>query len=218
VNLPALFLATGVVTVIGMVLLWLLSLALRDASIVDPFWGTGFTIVAWTAFTVAGDRGAHDLLLAVLVTIWGSRLSGYLLWRSRGKAEDYRYQAFRRRWGSRFWFVSLFRVFLLQGALLWVVSLPVQVAMLAPGRIGVLTMIGTAIWGVGLALESIGDWQLARFKADAHNRGEVMDRGLWRYTRHPNYFGGERTSASGGGSSSLPSTGQGPHGQRSGPC
>jgi steroid 5-alpha reductase family enzyme len=121
--------------------------------------------------------------------------------------------------------VSLFTVFLLQGALLWIVSLPVQVAMLAPGRVGVLTMIGTAIWGVGLVLESIGDWQLARFKADADNRGEVMDRGLWRYTRHPNYFGGERigsppsaTSACGGGSSSLPSTGQGSHGRRSGPC
>jgi steroid 5-alpha reductase family enzyme len=189
VNLPELFLITGAVIVATMVLLWLASLALRNASIVDPFWGTGFTIVAWTAFIVAGDRGNHDLVLAMLVTIWGTRLSGYLLWRSLGKEEDYRYQAFRRRWGSRFWIVSLITVFLLQGMLLWIVSLPVQVAMLAPGAVGVLTGDGIAIWATGLAFETIGDWQLARFKADPANKGKVMDRGLWRYTRHPNYFG-----------------------------
>lgn len=188
-NLPELFLITGAVTVATMVLLWLVSLALRNASIVDPFWGTGFTIVAWTAFITAGDRGTHDLVLAMLVTIWGTRLSGYLLWRSIGKEEDYRYQAFRRRWGSRFWIVSLFTVFLLQGALLWIVSLPVQVAMLAPGEIGMLTGAGIAIWATGLAFETIGDWQLARFKEDPANKGKVMDRGLWRFTRHPNYFG-----------------------------
>lgn len=188
-NLPELLLTTAVVTTVAMVVVWLASLALHDASIVDPFWGTGFTIVAWTAFFAAGHRGAHDLLLALLVTVWGTRLSGYLLWRSRGKEEDYRYQAFRRRWGSRFWIVSLFTVFLLQGVLLWIVSLPVQVAMIAPGNIGVLTAIGIVLWGIGISFETIGDWQLARFKADPDNRGKVMDRGLWRYTRHPNYFG-----------------------------
>ncbi|MEX1208181.1 MAG: DUF1295 domain-containing protein [Acidimicrobiia bacterium] len=188
-NLPEALLITGVVTAIALVVVWLASLALHNASIVDPFWGTGFTIVAWTAFIVAGDRGAHDLLLALLVTIWGTRLSGYLLWRSIGKEEDYRYQAFRRRWGSRFGIVSLFTVFLLQGVLLWIVSLPVQVAMLAPGEIGLLSAIGIVVWGIGLSFEAIGDWQLARFKANPDNRGQVMDRGMWRYTRHPNYFG-----------------------------
>ena len=188
-SLPETLLITGLVAVVAMVAVWLASLALHNASIVDPFWGTGFTIVAWTAFIVAGDPGAHDMLLALLVTIWGTRLSGYLLWRNVGKQEDYRYQAFRRRWGSRFWIVSLFTVFLLQGALLWIVSLPVQVAMLAPGEIGPLSTLGMVVWGIGISFEAIGDWQLARFKANPDNRGHVMDRGLWRFTRHPNYFG-----------------------------
>ena len=188
-SLPDLLLATGLVITGSMVALWLVSLAVRDASIVDPFWGTGFTIVTWTAVAVVGDWSAHDLVLAALVSVWGSRLSLYLLWRNLGKDEDYRYQAMRRHWGTRFWIISLGTVFLLQGVLVWLVSLPVQVAVLAPGDPGVLTAAGIVIWLVGLTFETVGDAQLARFKADPANAGKVMDRGLWRYTRHPNYFG-----------------------------
>ena len=188
-SLPELLLITGAVIGAVMALLWLVSLAVRDASIVDPFWGTAFTIVTWTAAALVGSWDAHDLILAGMVTVWGSRLSVYLLWRSRGKEEDYRYQAFRDHWGSRFWIVSLGTVFLLQGLLVWVVSLPVQVAILAPGDLGLITATGLAIWCIGLGFETVGDAQLARFKADPANAGKVMDRGLWRYTRHPNYFG-----------------------------
>jgi len=189
VSLPDLLLVTGVVIAAAMVVMWVISLVVRDASIVDPFWGTGFTIVAWTAVVAVGEWDAHDLVLAGLVTVWGSRLSIYLLWRSRGKDEDFRYQAMRRRWGARFWIVSLGTVFLFQGLLVLVVSLPVQVAVLAPGDIGIFTVAGIVIWLVGLTFETVGDAQLARFKADPDNSGKVMDRGLWRYTRHPNYFG-----------------------------
>lgn len=181
----------------SMALLWLVSLAGRDASIVDIFWGPGFMLVAWAVFAWVG---AHDLpdggearrwLLVSLVTVWGLRLGGYLARRNHGKGEDFRYAAMREKAGGRFWIVSLFKVFLLQGALMWVVSLPVQAGQLAarPDGIGPLAIAGAAVWAVGLFFEAVGDAQLARFKADPANRSRVMDRGLWRYTRHPNYFG-----------------------------
>ena len=181
----------------AMLLLWLVSLVLRDASIVDIFWGPGFVLTAWAVFVWVG---AHDLpaggearrvLLASLVTIWGLRLGIYLGVRNLGKGEDYRYVAMREKAGGRFWIISLGQVFLLQGLLMWVVSLPVQGGQLpsTPDGLGPLAVAGAAVWAVGLFFEAAGDWQLARFKADPANRGRVMDRGLWRYTRHPNYFG-----------------------------
>jgi steroid 5-alpha reductase family enzyme len=181
----------------AMVLLWLASLAAGDASIVDVFWGPGFVLVAWavfawvTAHDLPDGGEAHRLLLASLVTVWGMRLGIYLGIRNLGKGEDYRYVAMREKAGTPFWLVSLGKVFLLQGLLMWVVSLPVQGGQLpsTPNGVGPLAFAGAAVWAVGLFCESVGDWQLARFKADPANRGRVMDRGLWRYTRHPNYFG-----------------------------
>lgn len=171
--------------------LWAVSLALRDTSIVDVFWGTGFVFVAWTAYALADASQDRALLLALLVTAWGLRLTAHLAHRNLGKGEDYRYAEMRRRHGEAWPLRSLFVVFWLQGALIWVVSLPVQVAMAdpTPAGLGLLDWIGTAVWAVGLTFEAVGDWQLSRFKADPANRGKVMDRGLWRYTRHPNYFG-----------------------------
>jgi len=170
-------------------LLWGVSLIFKDASIVDPFWGSSFVLITWVAYAVADDVGARQTLLAVLVTIWGLRLSLFLAIRNLGHGEDYRYQAMRRRWGKRFWLISLGTVFALQALLSWIVSLPVQVAMVEASEPGLLAWIGVAVWATGLFFETVGDWQLARFKADPDNAGGVMDRGLWRYTRHPNYFG-----------------------------
>ncbi len=170
---------------------WLVSLVVRDASIVDIVWGLAFVVIAVTV-GVAGDGApARRALLAVLVGIWGLRLSGYLAWRNLGHGEDYRYRAMRARYGPRFGLISLVVVFGLQALLAWVVSLPVQLAAEAatPTAIGPLAWAGVALWAVGLAFEAVGDAQLARFKADEANAGQVMDRGLWRYTRHPNYFG-----------------------------
>jgi steroid 5-alpha reductase family enzyme len=128
-------------------------------------------------------------VVAVLVTVWGTRLSTYLAIRNLGHGEDYRYQAMRRRWGRRFPLVSLGTVFILQATLMWIVSLPVQLTMEMSDDPGWPAFIGIAVWGVGMLFETIGDWQLARFKRDPDNAGKVMDRGLWRLTRHPNYFG-----------------------------
>lgn len=170
---------------------WLVSLAVHDASIVDIIWGLGFVVVAAVAGLVGDGDPARRLLVFVLVAIWGLRLSGYLAWRNLGHGEDYRYVAMRKRWGERFWIVSLVQVFALQGVLLVVVSLPVQLSA-ASGRqssLPALAWVGGAVWALGLAFESIGDLQLARFKAQPGSAGQVMDQGLWRYTRHPNYFG-----------------------------
>ncbi|MDH5307369.1 MAG: DUF1295 domain-containing protein [Myxococcales bacterium] len=190
-GLTALLCASASLLAVCMLGLWLLSLALRNASIVDIFWGLGFALVAVLGFFWS-DSGAapRSALIGGMVVVWGLRLSGYLLWRNAGHGEDARYAAMRRDWGARFGWVSLATVFALQGVILWIVSLPVQIVQGAPGGpLGVLDGIGVAIWLLGLGFESVGDAQLARFKADPRNAGKVMDRGLWRTTRHPNYFG-----------------------------
>jgi steroid 5-alpha reductase family enzyme len=174
-----------------MIATWLLSLALGDASIVDVAWGLGFVLVAWVSFSVGDGAEARRWLVALLTTIWGVRLAGYLAWRNIGKGEDFRYQAMRRRYGARFGVVSLFVVFGVQGLAMWTVSLPVQAAPVpnTPDGLTFLDFAGIALWCVGMFFETVGDLQLARFKSDAASAGRVMDRGLWRYTRHPNYFG-----------------------------
>ncbi len=177
--------------VAAMILLWIVSLIRRDASIVDPFWGAGFVLVAWLACQMTDAPSWRAWLLVALTTAWGLRLSTFLAWRNWGHGEDRRYAAMRRYHGRKFWWVSLFTVFLLQAGILWFVSLPIQAAMAADSacKLSWLDAIGTSLWVIGFFFEAVGDWQLARFKADAANAGKVMDRGLWRYTRHPNYFG-----------------------------
>lgn len=173
-----------------MLIVWLVSLRLEDASIVDPVWPLGFVLVAWIGFAIGDGEPGRKWLLAILVTVWGLRLSGYLFKRNLGHGEeDYRYQAMRRKHGDRFPIVSLYTVFGLQGLLMFVVSLPVQVGMEIDGALGIFDILGVIAWMVGFFFESVGDAQLARFKADPTNDGRVMDQGLWRYTRHPNYFG-----------------------------
>lgn len=174
------------------VVVWLISLRLRDVSIVDIFWGFGFVMVgASTAAQSDGWTGWDSVILGMVI-IWGLRLTGYLAWRNWGEGEDYRYASLRERFGSAFPLLSLVIVFLLQAALIWVVSLPVQTALVHfSERRGMpaLGIAGVLVWVTGLLFESVGDYQLARFRANSENSGEVLNTGLWRYTRHPNYFG-----------------------------
>ena len=183
-------LGASIAIVVLMILTWLLSLAWRDASIVDPVWPLGFVVVVWVTRAIADGNSARQWLLVVMVTLWGLRLSGYLAWRKRGAPEDFRYQAMRRHYGARFGLISLLTVFALQGVLMWLVSLPAQLGQVrVDPDIGVIAAIGVVVWLVGISFESVGDAQLARFKARPDSTGQVMDQGLWRYTRHPNYFG-----------------------------
>lgn len=172
-------------------LVWLASLARRNASIIDIFWSLGFVLLAWLYRSQVPIESFRQTLVPVLVTIWGLRLALYILWRNWGQGEDYRYAAMRDKWGSRFPLASLGIVFWLQGLLFWLVGMPllqIQVSR-QPSGFSWLDLLGAALFAIGFFFEAVGDLQLARFKAEPDNRGKVMDRGLWRYTRHPNYFG-----------------------------
>jgi steroid 5-alpha reductase family enzyme len=123
------------------------------------------------------------------VCIWALRLAAHITWRNWGHGEDRRYQAIRARNEPHFAFKSLYLVFALQAVLAWIISLPLFAPMTSASPLNLCDVIGATLWSVGFFFEAVGDWQLARFKANAANTGKVMDRGLWRYTRHPNYFG-----------------------------
>jgi steroid 5-alpha reductase family enzyme len=185
--------AIGLTTILGlMLILWLVSLGLKNSSIVDIFWGMGFVIAGWVYFTLSPDGLlARKLLISTLVTLWGLRLSIHILLRNWGKPEDFRYHKWRTENGRNWWWKSFFQVFLLQGLLLWIISAPLLAAQISakPDHLTVLDFIGMAIWLVGFFFEAVGDFQLTRFKADLHNKGKVLDSGVWRYSRHPNYFG-----------------------------
>lgn len=189
------FVVSAIVIAGFMLAQWLLSIPLRNVSIVDIGWGLGFIAAAWAGVwrcDVALEIAQWQRwLLPVLVTIWGSRLALHLAKRNIGKPEDYRYAAMREARGASFVWSSLGIVFGLQGAVMWIVSLPVQAALARPAEsaCSILSGLGIAVWSTGLFFEAIGDWQLARFKADPANKGRVMNRGLWKWTRHPNYFG-----------------------------
>ena len=181
---------SAIAIAIVMVTTWIVSVFLRNASIVDIVWGLGFVLTAWVARLTGDGNEARQWLLTALTTLWGLRLAIYLLWRNAGHGEDYRYKSMRKRWGSRFPLMSLVTVFALQGVLMWIVSLPVQLGQAdATPSLGIVAWIGVAVYALGLFFETVGDAQLATFKADAANAGTVMSAGLWKYTRHPNYFG-----------------------------
>jgi steroid 5-alpha reductase family enzyme len=188
---------TAALTGLGLVLaaltaVWLLGLRLRDVSIVDIAWGPAFALLAWVYWwtsRVGPEGSARRLLVPVLVSVWAARLAWHILARHRG--EDPRYRAMRDAHGPAFWWQSLFLVFWLQGLIAWVVAMPLfQVARsAAPPLWTAWDVAGLVLFAIGFTLETVGDWQLARFRRDPANRGRVLDRGLWRYTRHPNYFG-----------------------------
>jgi len=183
-------LAVGLlVTLLLMGGIWFASLRHRDASLVDRFWGAGFVLLAWV-YWLLGGAPVVGLAMVGAVSVWGLRLSVFLTRRNWGHGEDARYAAMRERHGARFALVSLYSVFLLQGVLLWLIAMPVFAGARVPGDVVLpALLLGGAVWLFGLLWESVADAQLAAFRRDPQNRGQVLDRGLWRYSRHPNYFG-----------------------------
>lgn len=175
-----------------MTLLWFVSIKLHNVSIVDSFWGMGFVLSAIVYYFFTGATGLKSTILLILVILWGTRLSIYLAWRNFGMGEDFRYREFRRKYGeNRYWWISFFQTFLLQGILMWLISAPLLGALFyqEPHEITLLEMAGLLLWLIGFSFEAGGDWQLTTFKTDPANKGKVLDKGFWRYTRHPNYFG-----------------------------
>lgn len=167
---------------------WLLSLAKRDVSIVDSLWSLFFLLglVVYVGTTADGPR---TVLIVTLATLWALRLSIYLTWRNWGEPEDHRYQAIRARNEPNFSFKSVYLIFAFQVVLAGIIAFPLFTAASSTAPLGLLDWVGVALWLLGMFFEVVGDWQLARFKSNPAQKGRVLNTGLWRYTRHPNYFG-----------------------------
>jgi len=168
---------------------WAMATARRNVGLVDIFWSLFFVAATGVYAANAGDLSLRSSLVILLVLLWAIRLAGYLAWRNWNADEDHRYRAIRARNEPNFALKSLYLVFGLQAVLAWLISAPLHAAVTSASAINRMDLAGVALVLFGVALETAGDLQLARFKADPQNRGRVMDRGLWRYTRHPNYFG-----------------------------
>lgn len=187
-----LFYQASLIILVLVSLLWIWSVFIKNVSIVDIFWGLGFVVVNTFYVFNSGELNNRKLLILTLVSIWGCRLAIYLAMRNIGKGEDFRYQEFRRNYGpDRYWWLSYFQTFLLQGALIMIISVTLLGISGAKdsGALTILDFIGIIIWLVGFTFEAGGDFQLARFKSKPENKGKVLDTGFWKYTRHPNYFG-----------------------------
>ena len=186
-NLDLWLLSLTVLLVFGIVG-WLISLAIRNVSIVDSMWSLMF-LLATCVYAFVGDAGPRSTLIVLLVTLWSLRLAVYITWRNWGEGEDYRYQRIRENNSPNFGFKSVYIVFGLQAALAWFISLPLLAATTSTTPLGFLDAAAVILWVIGFVFESLGDLQLSQFKANPENRGKVLRTGLWKLTRHPNYFG-----------------------------
>lgn len=173
-----------------MTTLFLVALIRQDNSIADVAWGPGFVVVAWITLVMDGSFTPRQLIVAAMILVWGVRLALRIHMRNRGKGEDVRYRRWRENWGRYFVIRSYLQVFMLQGFILLLNVFPALVInTYDTGEFGLLDLLGASLWVLGFCFESVSDWQLGRFTADPRNRGKIMDLGLWRYSRHPNYFG-----------------------------
>ena len=184
------FLSAALIAFLYMTALYLLALRRKDNSIADVAWGPGFILVAWFTFILYGSFTLRQLTACFLVLIWGLRLSVRIYLRNSGKGEDARYRKWREEWGKSFIIRSYLQVFLLQGGILLLNITPVLfINTYATGNPGLMDLLGVFLWMMGFCFESLADWQLDRFIKNPDNRGKIMNQGLWRYSRHPNYFG-----------------------------
>ncbi len=184
------FLTLVLILFVYMSLWFVASLIKKRNDVADVAWGLGFVLMTWASFFISLDSGIRGLLVGLLVSIWGLRLAWHIHARNKGKAEDYRYLAWRKEWGKWFYIRSYFQVYLLQGIFLFLIVMPVLfINKNAGAELGLLDFIGVAVWLFGFYFEVVGDAQLARFIKDPANKGKLMQGGLWAYTRHPNYFG-----------------------------
>jgi steroid 5-alpha reductase family enzyme len=184
------YLTLALILFVYMTAWFVFSLLKKRNDVADVAWGLGFVLLAWSSLVLEQAFSIRSLLVVIMVTIWGSRLAWHIHRRNKGKAEDFRYLAWRKEWGKWFYLRSYFQVYFLQGVLLFCVVMPVLVINSQPAQsLGFIELMGFAIWAIGFWFESTGDAELARFLKDPANKGKLMQSGLWQYTRHPNYFG-----------------------------
>lgn len=186
-----LFVQVALVILIYFSIVFVVAQVLENNSIVDSFWGPGFLVVALFTFIRSDHRGLRAIVVTGLVAIWAIRLFMHITIRNWNKPEDYRYINMRKRWGTQFPRLKAYlNVFVFQGLMLFIISLPITVANSSANQsLGPLAWLGIALWILGFYFESVGDAQLKEFKSKAENKGKIMTEGLWSYTRHPNYFG-----------------------------
>jgi steroid 5-alpha reductase family enzyme len=169
---------------------YFISLLRKRNDVADVVWGLGFVVLTWSALHLSGNYEERQLLITALVTLWGLRLAWHIHTRNSKKEEDYRYQAWREVWGKWFIIRSYFQVYILQGALLFLIALPIlYIQKESYSTLNFRDLIGGLVWAVGFFFEVVGDFQLRAFTRDRNNKGKILTTGLWRYTRHPNYFG-----------------------------
>ncbi|MCT4601455.1 MAG: DUF1295 domain-containing protein [Marinifilum sp.] len=187
-----LYLNASILIIVLVTLLWMYSVYIKNASIVDIFWGFGFVVIGTYLFFTTDSLSLRQIILFALVSIWGLRLTIHLFIRNAGKPEDFRYQKFRKDYGEhRYWWFSYFQVFLLQGVLMLMVASPLFGVYIAEENtsLNVFDFVAMALWIVGISFEAGGDYQLTKFKKHRKSKEEVLSTGFWKYTRHPNYFG-----------------------------
>jgi steroid 5-alpha reductase family enzyme len=183
------FAILGLITLTYMCVWFAISVWKKRNDVADIAWGMGFPLIAWSSFLIANKASVVALVTNILVSIWGARLASHIWSRNKNKPEDARYAQWRKDWKNSFFIKSFVNVFLLQGGLMYLIALPVMLNNLLGGDINLIGILGILIWIKGFAFEVIGDWQLTQHIKNPNNKGKLMTRGLWRYTRHPNYFG-----------------------------
>ena len=191
-NFISMYFIGGAAILSFMLLLWVISLLIKNSSIVDIFWGFGFVASAWLYFFISPDGSLiRKIILLGLVTIWGLRLTLHILVRNWRKPEDFRYQKWRKESGNSWWIRSLFKVFLLQGVLMWIISAPLLAAQYFHTNVSLIWLdyLAILVWMIGFYFETMGDAQLSHFRSNPENKGKLLNTGVWHYTRHPNYFG-----------------------------
>lgn len=188
-NSEYLFLSAKIIFVF-MNMMFVIAQFKKDNSIVDIGWGLGFLCVTIGLLFAHGSQTLVQLSFLAMIALWSLRLAGYIFKRNRGTGEDYRYAAWRKEWGRNVVWRAYLQVFMLQGLIMLIVLSPAYALFsLQHADLEIQHMIGMVLWSIGFYFEAVGDAQMMRFKANPNNKGKVMDQGLWRYTRHPNYFG-----------------------------
>jgi steroid 5-alpha reductase family enzyme len=176
--------------ILYMSFIFILAWIKKDNSIVDIAWGIGFILVAILTFVLQPVLVTRHMLVTALILVWGTRLAAHIAIRKKGKGEDFRYAKWRKDWGKRFYIRSFFQIYILQGFFLLIIAYPVILINLSEeAGIGLFDIVGLGIWLLGFFFEAVGDYQLSKFKKKAENKGKIITHGLWKYTRHPNYFG-----------------------------
>ena len=184
------FVTLGIILFLYMNFWFVVSLLMKRNDVADVAWGLGFVLLAWVSLFISETNSILGIIVTLFVTVWGLRLAWHVHSRNKGKTEDYRYLAWRKQWGKWFYMRSYAQVYMLQGTLLFLIALPVLVINNnLGGDVNILAMLGIVVWIIGFFFEVVGDSQLARFIKNKDNQGKLMTTGLWRYTRHPNYFG-----------------------------